>query len=127
MAAPTRLARVIPLALMLGAGAALTEAAWPQEAWAQETGDSMAGRTYALQHCSECHNVGAGRQQPIQPGAAPDFTAIANARTTTPLGLAVFLNTPHAKMPNFVIAEGDRHNIIAYIVSLRRKAKAGQP
>ena len=90
-----------------------------------QTGDSMGGRTYALAHCTECHNVGAGRQQgPIRPGEAPDFAAVANARTTTALGLEVFLTTPHAKMPNFMIAEADRQNVAAYILRLRTKSGA---
>ncbi len=121
MAALTRFTGLISSVLVLGIGTA-----WAQAAWVPD-GDSMAGRAYARAHCSECHNVGAGRQQPIHPGQAPDFAAIANARTTTPLGLQVFLNTPHAKMPNFVIAEGDRHDVIAYIGTLRRKAKPGEP
>ncbi len=104
-------------ALMFAAAALSAGPALAQE------GDGMAGRTYALAHCSECHNVGAGRQRPILPGAAPDFAAIANAPTTTALGLEVFLTTPHAKMPNFVIAEGDRKDVIAFISSLKRTAK----
>lgn len=109
MAARAWIAGLVPLTLMFGAVAAL----------AQE-GDDMAGRTYALANCTECHDVGAGRQKPVRPGDAPEFAAIANARSTTPLGLQVFLNTPHAKMPNFIIAEDDRNNVIAYISSLRR-------
>ncbi len=89
-----------------------------------QDGDSMAGRTYALTHCAECHNVGAGRQQAIRPGDAPDFAAIANARTTTALGLEVFLTTPHAKMPNFMIPEADRKAVSAYILSLRVRGGA---
>jgi mono/diheme cytochrome c family protein len=109
----TEFARFVSLVLILGAGAA-----------AAQDGDGMAGRAYALEHCSECHDIGAGRQRPIIPGQAPAFAAIANASTTTALGLEVFLTTPHAKMPNFVIAERDRHDIVAYIGSLRRKTKA---
>lgn len=92
-----------------------------------QNADSMAGRTYALSHCAECHNVGAGKQQPIRPGEAPDFAAIANARTTTALGLEVFLTTPHAKMPNFMIGETDRQDVTAYILSLRVKGGTPRP
>ena len=116
MATRASLAGFLPLIVSLGMVSA-----------AAADGDDMAGRTYALAHCSECHDVGAGRQRPINPGQAPAFTAVANATTTTPLGLEVFLNTPHTKMPNFVVAEDDRHDVIAYILTLRRKPKAPSP
>jgi hypothetical protein len=39
----------------------------------------------------------------------------------TALALNVFLRTPHRSMPNLVISDGDRDNVIAYILSLRDK------
>lgn len=91
-------------------------------AWAQD-GDSMAGRTYAVQHCAECHDVGTGPRGPVRTLDAPAFKAIADAPTTTAIGLEVFLTTPHANMPNFIIQAPERGNVIAYILSLARKAK----
>lgn len=88
-----------------------------------QDGDSMAGRTYAVQHCAECHDVAAGPRRAIRRLDAPDFKAIADASTTTPMGLQVFLTTTHAKMPNFMIPEEDRRNVITYILSLAHKAK----
>lgn len=92
--------------------------------WAQD-GDSMAGRTYAVQHCMECHDVGAGPRRPVRTLDAPAFKAIADAPTTTATGLEVFLTTPHANMPNFIIPGQDRGNVIAYILSLAKKARPG--
>lgn len=91
---------------------------------AQES-DSVAGRNYAIQHCTECHDVGAGPRRPVRTLDAPAFRAIADAPTTTATGLSVFLTTPHANMPNFIIPAQDRGNVIAYILSLGRKAKPG--
>lgn len=92
--------------------------------WALD-GDSMAGRTYAVRNCMECHDVGAGQRRPVRTLDAPDFKAIADAATTTATGLEVFLTTPHANMPNFIITDQDRGNVIAYILSLAKKAKPG--
>jgi hypothetical protein len=39
----------------------------------------------------------------------------------TGLALAVFLRTPHRNMPNLIISDRDRDNVIAYILSLRDK------
>jgi hypothetical protein len=55
------------------------------------------------------------------PATAPTFRAIANTPGMTALALNVFLRTPHRSMPNLVISDGDRDNVIAYILSLRDK------
>jgi hypothetical protein len=55
------------------------------------------------------------------PAAAPTFRAIANTPGMTALALTVFLRTPHRNMPNLIISDSDRDNVIAYILSLRDK------
>ena len=40
---------------------------------------------------------------------------------TTAMGLNAFFVTPHAPMPNLIIAPEDRQSVIAYIMSLRRQ------
>jgi hypothetical protein len=57
----------------------------------------------------------------VVPAAAPTFRAIANTPGMTALALTVFLRTPHRSMPNLVIADSDRDNVVAYILSLRDK------
>ena len=37
------------------------------------------------------------------------------------MGLNAFFVTPHAPMPNLIIAPEDRQSVIAYIMSLRRQ------
>jgi mono/diheme cytochrome c family protein len=82
-------------------------------------GDVVAGRMYALQSCSDCHNVVGRRGAPRPAQGAPDFYAIANERTTSIIGLNVFLSSPHRNMPNFIITAEDRRNVVSYIMSLR--------
>jgi len=78
------------------------------------------GQTYASRACAQCHDVTSRTSQPFATLGAPDFYAIANARTTSAIGLNAFLMTPHPTMPNLIIEAEDRHNVIAYILSLRR-------
>ena len=96
-----------------------------QAADAGSIGDVTAGRKYAVQICAECHDVLSRDGGSLSKVGAPDFHAIANAKTTSAIGLNVFLVSPHPTMPNFIIAEQDRRNIIAYILSLRDRKKSG--
>ncbi len=86
-------------------------------------GDLAAGRNYAQGTCAQCHNVTARGPRLFGMFGTPDFYAVANAKTTSALGLNVFLTTPHPTMPNLIIAPEDRRNVIAYILSLRRAKK----
>jgi mono/diheme cytochrome c family protein len=85
---------------------------------AQEVGDVRKGLVFAQKVCAECHGVAPGQ---LVPAAAPTFRAIANTPGMTALALTVFLRTPHRDMPNLVISDADRDNVIAYILSLRDK------
>ncbi|MGE3335264.1 MAG: cytochrome c family protein [Rhodospirillaceae bacterium] len=86
-------------------------------------GDVGAGRVYAQQSCSDCHNIASRRSPLLSILSAPDFYLVANAKTTTLMGLNVFLSSPHRKMPNFIISDEDRRNVVAYIMSLRAPPK----
>lgn len=87
-------------------------------------GDAMAGRTYARANCVECHAVEDRSAPPVSKTGAPSFQAIADAKTTTAAGLYVFLVSQHQSMPQFMIGEDDRQNIVAYIISLRSRGKS---
>jgi hypothetical protein len=50
----------------------------------------------------------------------PTFQAIAQQPSTTSMALRVFLQTPHAQMPNLVLNTGETDDIVAYILSLKR-------
>jgi mono/diheme cytochrome c family protein len=99
--------------------ALLTTALATPVAWAaSDTTDVSAGRELALNWCSECHLV-VENQDRVPSDAVPTFFAIANHRSTTDLGLRVFLTSPHGKMPNIMLTREQIDEIVAYILSLR--------
>jgi mono/diheme cytochrome c family protein len=79
----------------------------------QETGDPAAGERLAAANCAQCH----GAVQAV--GGAPAFISIAAMPMITEQSLNVFLQTPHASMPNLILSKQDRDDLIAYIMSLR--------
>ena len=85
-------------------------------AGAQEVGDARKGLIFAEKICAECHAVKAGQKVPA---TAPTFMAIANTRGMTAMALTIFFRTPHRDMPNLVLTDDDRDDVIAYILSLR--------
>jgi mono/diheme cytochrome c family protein len=116
----SRLRRLLALAFLI-VGACAASAAAPSDSAAP---DPEAGRLYALGNCASCHNV-----LSRDPGAppwrlGPSFAAVANEKTTTATGLGVFLQTPHDRMPNLIIPEVDRRNVIAYILTLKAGYRA---
>jgi mono/diheme cytochrome c family protein len=85
---------------------------------AQSDGDIEAGQQLAKTWCSSCHVVGPEQQRGVSNGA-PTFTAIARMKSTTPLGLQVFFQTPHDRMPDLHLTRAEMNDLIAYIISLR--------
>ena len=80
-------------------------------------GSAQAGRRLANYWCTECHSV-----EPKTVGIfAADFAEIANVPSTTELSLKVFLRSSHKSMPNFILQPEETDDIVAYILSLRRK------
>ena len=95
-----------------------------QDAGAQTsgmTGNARAGRAFALQVCALCHVVAPGQLTPPRFTTAPSFRSIAELPSTTALSLQVFLVSPHPTMPNLVLKETEAANVIAYILSLKKK------
>ena len=88
------------------------------EVRAQEAGDPQIGLTFALANCSECHNV-RDTDNKSPNASAPNFASVAKSPGMTGRALAVWLQTSHPTMPNFLIAAEDRNNVIAYIMSLQ--------
>ena len=81
------------------------------------SGNVETGRALAKVWCAECHRV-----EPGQFGMfAADFSEVANLPSTTALSLRVFLQSTHREMPNFNLEPAQADDIIAYILSLRRK------
>ena len=86
---------------------------------AQQVGSIREGRRLAHAECAQCHGV--DRKGYSSNPAAPAFDDIANVPGMTSTALTVALRTPHRSMPNFVIKGRDAQNVIAYILSLKRK------
>ena len=91
---------------------------FPQSIMAQEPGDPRAGSTFAHAHCAECHAVSAFESK--SPNVkAPTFVSVAKTPGMTGRALAAWLQTSHPTMPDFLIAQEDRDNVIAYIMGLK--------
>jgi mono/diheme cytochrome c family protein len=101
--------------LLISAAAAVFAA---QPAVAVEVGDKLAGLAYAEKNCAECHEV-----EPVDSFSpnpdAPTFKEVANTPGMSARALNVWFRTSHPTMPDFIIAEGDADNLVAYILSLR--------
>jgi mono/diheme cytochrome c family protein len=91
-----------------------------QQAGAQTEGDPDAGRKLAGTWCENCHVVGISQQRGTSTGA-PTFTAIAAMKSTTFMGLQAFLQTPHARMPDFHLSRDEIDDVAAYIISLKKQ------
>lgn len=85
-----------------------------------QTGDVSKGQKIAEQACTECHAV--KRDERVSPhfNVAP-FRQIANTPGMTAQALFIWMTTSHPTMPNIILEEGDRRDVIAYIASLKDK------
>lgn len=90
------------------------------QASAQGVGSPKAGLAYARQNCAECHAVEKGGWESPNPDAT-SFQSIAEAQGFSWIALSTFLQTPHKTMPNFVLGQEDREDVIAHILSLKAK------
>jgi mono/diheme cytochrome c family protein len=85
---------------------------------AQDDGDVRRGRAFAEQVCSRCHVLQKGEMKSPHPDAPP-FPVIARVPGLSALALTVSLQSSHAQMPDFVLDTQERHDVIAFILSLR--------
>lgn len=96
-------------------------ASWWRPTYAQDNGDPAAGQRLAERWCSgACHVTGPTSQQGTSSGI-PTFAAIARMPSTTQMSLRVFLQTPHAGMPDLHLSRDEIADVAAYILSLRRE------
>jgi mono/diheme cytochrome c family protein len=87
-------------------------------AHAQAPADPHKGRALAQRFCAECHAV--GKDDDGSPNSeAPSFTAIAATPGMTAMALHVFFQTPHRSMPNLMLTNDQKNDIIAYIMSFK--------
>jgi mono/diheme cytochrome c family protein len=85
----------------------------------QDEGDPASGRALARRWCDSCHIVDAQQERGTSTGA-PAFAAIANMKSTTAMGLRVFLQTPHGRMPDLHLTRDEIDDVVAYILSQKR-------
>lgn len=84
-----------------------------------QDGDAVRGATVALQVCAACHAVRRGDASTYP--QAPPFTVIAETKGMSPTALAVALLSPHRAMPNIMLDPQERADVIAYILTLKRR------
>jgi mono/diheme cytochrome c family protein len=89
------------------------------QAQAQQIGDAEAGLAYARAHCAECHGVERTKDDFSPNPDAPDFSVIANTPGMTERALVVWMQTSHPTMPNLIVPQEARDDVIAYILSLK--------
>ena len=82
-------------------------------------GDPVSGRSLATTLCSSCHHV----LPMFEPDKTdpPSFQSIADLASTTGISLNVFLHSNHRNMPNFILSDAQSNDLIAYILSLKKK------
>jgi mono/diheme cytochrome c family protein len=98
-------------------GALILATACPANA--QEASAVLAGAEVAKDWCSGCHAV--DPRQALGTDIAPSLAAIAAMPATTAMSLHAFLTTPHERMPDLKLSSTDIDNVVAYILSLRRR------
>jgi mono/diheme cytochrome c family protein len=82
-------------------------------------GDPASGRQLATRLCSSCHRI---LPMTLSDKAdPPSFQSIADQPLTTGISLNVFLHSNHNNMPDFIIESDESNDLIAYILSLKKK------
>ena len=111
-----------PLCLVAGLGlVALTGSVA-----AQTAGDPRKGAEFAQAACYQCHAVGKLQDRSPNPDA-PSFRRIAADPRMTGLALHVWFQSPHPTMPNLMLGEYDKANLVAYILSLKSVRHRAHP
>jgi hypothetical protein len=82
-------------------------------------GDPASGRRLATTLCSSCHRV--LPMTLLDKAAPPSFQSIADLPSTTGISLYVFLHSNHRNMPDFLVSSSESNDLIAYILSLKKK------
>lgn len=86
-----------------------------------QTPDPEPGRRLARDFCSACHQVEPDTALASPNPDAPSFALIAATSSLTDLAIRVFLRSPHAKMPNFLLSEDEIASVIAYLRTFPRQ------
>jgi len=117
----------MPVSPKLGLGVALallSVCALP--AASAQIGDAGRGKAYARETCASCHEVEPGI--PTPPFAkAPSFSSVAATPGMTSMALNVWFTTSHPSMPNLIIPQKQKEDLMAYFSALRAASKQAEP
>ncbi len=80
-------------------------------------GDPVAGGQLAHEVCAACHLV--ARDQADDPEIGPSLIEVAEHPASTEMSLRVYLQTPHATMPNIMLTPDETDDVISYILTLK--------
>ncbi len=108
------------LSTLTSASLAIVFASLP--AGAQASRAAERGHAYASAHCADCHVVEQGVPTPAN-NTAPSFSAIAATRGMTSMAINAWFVSNHRNMPNFIIPERDREDLLAWFAVLREGHK----
>lgn len=90
----------------------------PAGVYARDPGNPLKGQAIARRSCVACHAIDAG--EAASPNLkAPPFARMAQTPGMTAIALRAALQTSHRTMPNLVLRQGPREDVIAYILSLK--------
>ena len=95
-------------------------------ATAQEPGSVTKGAELARSVCAHCHAVGSGQRRSPNP-MAPSFATLATTPGMTGTALRVWLRSSHPTMPDYILSDHDRDDVVAYILSLNRRTPKRSP
>ncbi len=91
----------------------------PMLAQPSDSGNISSGHQIATAICGNCHEDPAS---PRKTTVGPKLADIANLPSTTALSLKEFLRSRHKnRMPNFLLSRAHTNDVVAYILSLKRK------
>lgn len=92
---------------------------------AQTSEAAQRGLDYARRVCAECHAVEIG--VPTPPLAdAPSFSDIAATPGMTSMALNVWLQTSHPTMPNLIVPQKAKEDLLAWFAVLREARKPAE-
>jgi hypothetical protein len=99
--------------LSTGSGPRCTVLAQPS--W---SGSISSGHQIAIAICGNRHEFPTSSRRTA---IGPKLEDIANRPSTTAFSLKEFLGSRHKRMPNFILSRTDADDVIAYILTLKRK------
>ena len=88
--------------------------------------DSAHGKDLAARLCSNCHLVGALRQERAN-ADIPSFHEIANMKTQTAGAIVAHIILPKHPMPVIPLTKSELADLAAYIMSLRDPGERSNP